>query len=109
MTDETAEQQGFEGFRAQIDDFVGAISGRSVAQLAGESVLPSVALIEECYAKRTPLPEPWFAESLMRPSTRTAAPASPSRVLVTGASGFSGARLCERLHYTSDRHVRSSA
>lgn len=101
------EQPGYEGFRAQVDDFIAAIRGVGQAQLSGESVLPSVALIEECYAKRTPLLEPWFTEKLTHPSRGAAATKTTSKVLVTGASGFIGARLCERLHYTGDRQVRA--
>ncbi len=103
------EQYGYEGFRAQIDDFVGAIRGASIAHLSADSVLPSVALIEECYAKRTPLVEPWFTETLPAPSTTAAVrqPAPKPRVLVTGASGFIGARLCERLHFQGDWQVRA--
>jgi predicted dehydrogenase/nucleoside-diphosphate-sugar epimerase len=99
------EQPGYHGFRAQVDDFVGAIRGERAAHLSGESVLPSVALIEECYARRTPLFEPWFTETLPQPASSTSA--RSRRVLVTGASGFIGARLCERLHYDSDWNVRA--
>jgi len=104
------EQPGYHGFRAQIDDFVGAIRGGSAAQLSGESVLASVALIEECYARRTALVEPWFTETL--PTSASSAAMSSAhprsrRVLVTGASGFIGARLCERLHYDSNWNVRA--
>ncbi len=104
------EQSGYHGFRAQIDDFVGAIRGLHAPQLSGASVLPSVALIEDCYARRTPLVEPWFSETLpTSPSSITASSSRsrPRRVLVTGASGFIGARLCERLHYDSDWNVRA--
>ena len=100
------EQQGFEGFRAQIDDFVSAISDGTAAQLSGESVLPSVALIEQCYAQRVALPEPWFAENLPR-TTRNAAPdRSGRRVLITGASGFIGCRLSEWLHFGTEWSVK---
>jgi predicted dehydrogenase/nucleoside-diphosphate-sugar epimerase len=100
------EQPGYEGFRAQIDDFVGAIAGGGVSHVSAESVLPSVGLIEECYAKRTPMPEAWFTENLANPAAAFASKVRP-RVLVTGASGFIGARLCERLHFTGDWQVRA--
>src|SRR5580765_5842549 len=58
------EREGFEGFRAQIDDFIGAINGDQAPQLSGESVLASVAFMEQCYAQREVLPEPWFTEGL---------------------------------------------
>ena len=102
------EQQGYEGFRAQIDDFVGAINGDHEPQLSGASVLPSVELMEQCYTQRVALPEPWFTEQLTpiataHPPTR----AKSHTVLVTGASGFIGCRLSERLHFGSDWHVKA--
>jgi nucleoside-diphosphate-sugar epimerase len=102
------EQPGYEGFRAQIDDWLQAIAVKGEAQVSGESVLPSVDLIEQCYARRTPMAEPWFTENL--PAAVNPAPrpvAQQRRVLVTGASGFIGCRLSERLHFGSDWRVRA--
>jgi predicted dehydrogenase len=101
------EQYGYEGFRAQIDDFVGAVHGVGIAHLSAESVLPSVALIEECYAKRTPMLEPWFTETLPPAAADPPSDGAKPRVLVTGASGFIGARLCERLHHQGEWRVRA--
>ncbi|MCU1382487.1 MAG: NAD-dependent epimerase/dehydratase [Acidobacteria bacterium] len=101
------EQQGYEGFRAQIDDFVGAINGDHPPQLSGASVLPSVQLIEQCYAQRRPLPEPWFAERLPQERAAVSRPEGAHRVLITGASGFIGCRLSERLHFDSDWRVKA--
>jgi predicted dehydrogenase/nucleoside-diphosphate-sugar epimerase len=99
-----SEQFGYEGFRAQIDDFVNAITLGTPSQLSGDSVLPSVALMEECYASRKPLVEPWFTDGLPVPHGRSE---SRPRVLVTGASGFIGARLCERLYFSGEYDVRA--
>lgn len=102
------EQMGYEGFRAQIDDWLHAINGTAPAELSGHSVLPSVQLIEECYARRVPLEEPWFAETLPRPLVAETTPSAPKRrVLVTGASGFIGCRLVEWLHYGSSWQPRA--
>jgi nucleoside-diphosphate-sugar epimerase len=101
------EQMGFEGFRTQIDDWITAIHGTAAAQLTGESVVPTVRLVEACYANRVPLAEPWFTEGLPRmPSSRTSE-ARERRVLITGASGVIGCRLSERLHFGSDWNVRA--
>jgi predicted dehydrogenase/nucleoside-diphosphate-sugar epimerase len=101
------EQLGYEGFRAQIDDWVNAIRHHRPPQLSGASVLPTVRLMEECYGNRTALDEPWFTESLPR-RRHTAPPDDRSRrVLVTGASGFIGCRLSEHLHFGSDWTVRA--
>ncbi len=97
------EQPGFEGFRAQIDDFVGAIRDNRPAELSGDSVLPSVALMEHCYSQRVVLPEPWRERHL--PARK---PQTTSRsVLITGASGFIGCRLSEWLHEGGDWRVKA--
>jgi predicted dehydrogenase/nucleoside-diphosphate-sugar epimerase len=102
------EQPGFEGFRAQIDDFVEAIEQRRPARLSGESVLPSVALIEHCYAQRRPMPEPWRSDNLPPTERRAASSSSPRKpVLVTGASGFIGCRLSEWLHEGGEWPVKA--
>jgi predicted dehydrogenase/nucleoside-diphosphate-sugar epimerase len=98
------EQFGYEGFRTQFDDFVNAITLGTPSQLSGESVLPGVALMEACYASRKPLFEPWFSEALQ---TSERSSAARPRVLVTGASGFIGARLCERLYHSGEYEVRA--
>jgi predicted dehydrogenase/nucleoside-diphosphate-sugar epimerase len=101
------EQPGYEGFRSQIDDLLQAIRTRTEGQLSGESVLPTVDLIEQCYAQRRPLDEPWVTTMLPAASSPSRARAATKRVLVTGASGFIGCRLSERLHFGSDWNVRA--
>jgi predicted dehydrogenase/nucleoside-diphosphate-sugar epimerase len=101
------EQPGFEGFRAQIDDFVAAIQGHRSAELSGESVLPSVALMEHCYEQRVPLAEPWRDECLPRPKAHRASNADRKSVLITGASGFIGCRLSEWLHEGGNWRVKA--
>ena len=101
------EQPGFEGFRAQIDDFVTAIQEHRAPELSGESVLPSVALMEHCYAQRVALHEPWRERHLPQANRQAASSATRPSVLVTGASGFVGCRLSEWLHEGGDWRVKA--
>ena len=101
------EQPGYEGFRAQIDDLLHAVRTRGEGLLSGESVLPTVDLIEQCYARRRALHEPWVTAQLPTVSSRPPRTAPSTRVLVTGASGFIGCRLSERLHFGSEWNVRA--
>jgi predicted dehydrogenase/nucleoside-diphosphate-sugar epimerase len=101
------EQPGYEGFRAQIDDLLYAIQTGGDGQLSGESVLPTVDLIERCYAQRKPLDEPWVTVQLPAVHASGRESSKSKRVLITGASGFIGCRLSERLHFGSDWNVRA--
>ena len=48
-----------EYFRRQLFDFSGAISTGQAPLNDGVSHLPAIRLIEQCYALRQPMPEPW--------------------------------------------------
>ena len=50
-----------EYFRRQLADFVQAAGGGAPPLNDAAGNLPTVRLIEECYARREPLPEPWNA------------------------------------------------
>lgn len=97
---------GYQAFRDEIDDWLGAIEAGTEPGLSGRSVLPVVRLIEDCYGRRTDLPEPWTDEGL-RPIDRGVPSGAISvtpvrrRVLVTGAGGFVGGRTVELLR---ERH-----
>jgi predicted dehydrogenase/nucleoside-diphosphate-sugar epimerase len=103
------EVMGYESFRAQFDDFIGAIRHDRRPALSGESMLPVVRLIEDCYARREPLVEPWVTVGLPSPSAAVPDRTSKRRVLVTGATGFIGTRVVERLHLGSDWTPRALA
>lgn len=43
-----------------LDNFLEAVQGRAAPLVTGADVLPSLAVIDACYARRTRLPMPWF-------------------------------------------------
>jgi predicted dehydrogenase/nucleoside-diphosphate-sugar epimerase len=106
--DGQADEPWYEAFRAQLDDWLAAIREDRPPTLSGISVLPSLKLITDCYARRPlPLPEPWVEEGLT-PATGVHVGSGPRRrVLVTGATGFIGGRLAEVLSLRDGWDVRS--
>lgn len=54
-------------YRAQLDDFIGAIRERRAPFVSAESALHALAIIETAYARRTSMAQPWLAR--MEPST----------------------------------------
>ena len=101
---------GYKAFREEFDDWLRAIRSGEPPVLSGRSVVPVVRAIEECYAVRSALSEPWTDGGLDVPAlTPTGAPAlggSKPTVLVTGAGGFVGCRTVELLHATGRWDVR---
>ena len=68
-----------EYFQLQIEDFARAIQTRTHPRASGREGMASIALIEQCYRTRTPLPESWVFDSLQlkgRQCRSTPAPAS---------------------------------
>lgn len=96
----------FESYRTEIDDWLHAIQTGGEPELSGRSVLPSVALIEKCYAIRQPLSVPWLDDM-----PRTCVPAGTNghrrKVLITGAGGFIGSRAAEILALRDGHNVRA--
>jgi predicted dehydrogenase/nucleoside-diphosphate-sugar epimerase len=91
-------------FRRQLDDWLTAIRTGETPLLSGRSALPTARLIEQCYARRQPVSEPWVHT--------WSAPASNGngtkrRVLVTGATGFIGSRVAEILCLRDSWDVRA--
>jgi predicted dehydrogenase/nucleoside-diphosphate-sugar epimerase len=97
-------------FDAELGDFKKNVSA---SPLVGDSARESVAsidLIERCYRVREPLTCPWAnTASVATPNTERVIPklSSGSKVLVTGATGFIGGRLVERLIHEHDAQVRT--
>ena len=98
-----------ELFDAELRDFRRAASGGQRVGVSGEEGTKSVDLIERCYRGRQPLVFPWCGDMSAgaRASSRQAPPFPyGSSVLVTGASGFIGGRLVERLIRDHGARVR---
>jgi predicted dehydrogenase len=48
-------------YRAQLDDFIGAVQERRAPFVTAESSLRTLAVIEAAYAMRRPMAQPWLA------------------------------------------------
>ncbi|RDJ24079.1 NAD-dependent epimerase/dehydratase family protein [Bosea caraganae] len=87
-----------ELFDGELRDFRASVAGDAAKGITGTEGLRSVGLIERCYAARETLEMPWQSA---RPSTGANGdvPKLPagSTALITGATGFIGGRLAERL------------
>ncbi len=97
---------GYEGYRAEIDDWLQAIHSGQAPVLSGCSALRTVELIERCYKQVRRIDEPWVWDGL--PLGKVSANASSlRRVLVTGAGGFIGCRVAEVLQLGEGWQVRA--
>lgn len=88
---ESEDTPWYETFRTQIDDFVEAIRGVGAPRLSAKSALATSELIQTCYDHRTAMPEPWVDSHRQR----IEGPRRKRKVLITGATGFIGARAAE--------------
>jgi len=98
-----------ELFDKELSDFRTAASGTAKVGIGGREGARSVDLIERCYRARRPLAMPW-AEADPVPAAQAKKPRielpAGSLVVVTGATGFIGGRLVERLLHESGARVR---
>ena len=54
---------GRSHYRAQLDDFIGAVRERCAPFVTAESALKALEVIESAYAMRTSMPQPWLARA----------------------------------------------
>lgn len=81
-------------FSAELSDFRKSIVSGSQQGVDGAEGLRSIEMIEACYARREPLKMPWASAA---PQHASAAVQPGTKVAITGATGFIGGRLAERL------------
>ena len=103
-------------FGRQLDDLAAALGEGRDPFITGAQGRRSIALIEACYAAREPLELPWVPsrtashEGGVSMDLQTAREALAGRpVFVTGAGGFIGGRLVERLVLECGAEVRAQA
>ncbi|MEM9356997.1 MAG: NAD-dependent epimerase/dehydratase family protein [Pseudomonadota bacterium] len=89
-----------ELFDAELRHFKESVHGGKQLGVGGRDGIESVRMIEQCYANRQSLETPW-ANLVPSPAEAVSNPIESipagSTVLVTGATGFIGGRLTERL------------
>ncbi len=90
--DALAPQDPVDLYEAVLKDFRAAVGGSGGWKHPDADDCRAADLIERCYAMREPLPVPWAAARSEGPAV-----APGTRVVVTGATGFVGGRLVERL------------
>jgi len=98
-----------ELFDAELKDFQAAVSTGDGIDVSGVDDVKSILLIEHCYATRQALIQPWAdVIAAAQSNGEVAHPALPkaSKILVTGATGFIGCRLVERLVEDEGAEVR---
>lgn len=89
----------------ELGDWLRAIAEGGDVQVDGTEGARAIAVIEQCYARRRPLELPWV--SVGPGVERSVSPSSSAggRVLVTGATGFIGGRLVERIGFAGERPI----
>jgi predicted dehydrogenase/nucleoside-diphosphate-sugar epimerase len=93
----------FDYFTQQVGSFLRYIKTGESSVIAAESIIPSIRLIEECYQTAARLELPW--SHIKEPPTIVTRGKVKKKeiqhlkILITGASGFIGGRVAERLYF----------
>lgn len=108
--DNEHETLWLKNYRDEIDDWFHAIENNTQPKLSGESALPVMKLIDDCYSVRRVMSHSWEPHPLIDRKVPGSAKVfdKPRKVLITGASGFIGCRLAEILSQRTGYLVRSA-
>ncbi len=108
--DKEPETPWLKNFRDEIDDWFDAIEHKTQPKLSGESAVPVMKLIDDCYSVRQGMSHSWEPHPLIDRKVSSDAKVldKPRKVLITGASGFIGCRLAEILSQRTGHQVRSA-
>jgi predicted dehydrogenase/nucleoside-diphosphate-sugar epimerase len=105
------ETSWFDTMRAEFDDWLKAMRTGRPPILDAETALATVKVIEDCYARSRRLAEPWVdmvpARTTKTSSNGELAKSHSPLVLLTGATGFIGARVAEVLALRDGWRVRA--
>jgi nucleoside-diphosphate-sugar epimerase/predicted dehydrogenase len=96
-----------ELFEAALNDFGESALKSDQVQTSGAEYIKVVELMEMCRGSRKPLIYPWTDPALTSSSVQPTL-IDNSKVLVTGATGFIGCRLVERLIQEHSVQVRAA-
>ena len=93
-----------DAYEWEMEDWLRALRTGCEPFVSGASAARAVRVIDACYRLRRPLPRSWSGPA--RTASRGAL--EGRRVLVTGASGFIGGRLVEKLVLEEGAKVRAA-
>ena len=90
-------------FKQQLQEFVAVTRGNMPSTVPADSVVPSIQVIDQCYQQASRLNLPWLCSNEIRhdplPNASAAQTFKDSKVLISGAAGFIGGRVAERLYF----------
>ncbi len=104
-----AERLHEDMFERELEDWLRSIRTGTEPFVTGASAVPAIDLIVDAYRNRRPLRQSWTGSSrAARDGQARAGHLRGRRALVTGASGFIGGRLVERLVFAEGASVRAA-
>lgn len=106
-----SSSKNYPGFVMQIiENFIQVLGGIAKPLVPGRDVLPSIDFIHACYEQRKRFEFSWDKRIETVPSAKTkGGRVKENRILVTGATGFIGGRIVEKLHLAKEEDYTLAA